>query len=193
MLYKSNESLLSCLLNTLITWTNPWMCGNLCSSWRPPPRPSSFTIYRKIIVPEWQTNSQWQMAAHGLRFSATHRFALRAFIMAGQTCLPSVCYWSCRLGSNRWKAKSSSTAVYQRLSQAPRPSVISHTSELKLNWNSQVSEMYDRVLLLPLVSLLSGTYSDSFFALRHKYDILHRTKAHLTPYKPAFLDAVEQH
>lgn len=104
-------------------------------------------------------------------------------------CLP-VCYWSWRLESNRWKAKSSSPAMYQRLSQAPRPTVISHMSELKLNWNSQVSEMYER----PSATTSLTTYRPSlcFFALRYEYNILHGDEVCFTLDKSALLDASEQ-
>lgn len=48
-------------------------------------------------------------------------------------------------------------AMYQQLSQAPGATVISHTTELKLNWNSQVSENARRALLLQAqVQLLIG-------------------------------------
>lgn len=47
--------------------------------------------------------------------------------------------------------------MYQQLSQAPGATVISHTTELKLNWNSQVSENARRALLLQAqVQLLIG-------------------------------------
>lgn len=99
----------------------------------------------------------------------------------------TLCYWSWKLESNRWKARSSCAAMYQHLSELPRPTVISHTSELKLNWNSQVSEMHEH----PSATTSLTTYKLLLCFLPLGTNIFHIKERSLALDKSAFSDASE--